>query len=143
MQGEVDQPASFRDFGSDFNPWDVFFTRRPWLLPNLPIILPPSNIVPKHTKLTNPTIADSDQEIPNYIDMTDSDQEIPDHIQVSESESHSNNIVPPNSDESVVFLVSDRSDSLTEDSNGRYTVLFARTTQTGTVYAAIFCILCV
>jgi hypothetical protein len=106
MQGEVDQPASFRDFGSDFNPWDVFFTHRPWLLPNLPIILPPSNIVPKHTKLTNPTIADLDQEIP-------------DHIQVSESESHSNNIVPPNSDESVVFLVSDGSDSLTEDSNGR------------------------
>jgi hypothetical protein len=47
--------------------------------------------------------------------MTDSDQEIPDHIQVSESESHSDNIVPPNSDDSVVFLVSDGSDSLTED----------------------------
>jgi hypothetical protein len=115
MQGEVDQPVSFGDFGSDFNPQDAFFTHHPWLLPNLPIVLPLSNIVPKRTELTNPTIADLDQEIPDYIDMTDLDQEIPDHIQVSESESHSDNIVPPNSDDSVVFLVSDGSDSLTED----------------------------
>jgi hypothetical protein len=59
--------------------------------------------------------ADSDQEIPDYIDMTNSDQKIPVHIQVSELESHSDNIVFPNSDESVVFLVSDTSNSLIED----------------------------
>jgi hypothetical protein len=79
MQNEVDWPESFGDFGSDFNPQAALFTRHPWLYRTLPIVLPPSKIVPNHTELTYPAIPSSDEEIPDHIEMTELDS-ILDHI---------------------------------------------------------------
>jgi hypothetical protein len=127
MQGEVYERASFDDSDSDFDPEDAFVTRRPWLVPVPPIVLPPTNIVPQPTPLTNPAmtqsdnnipdyihISESDEDIPDHVRMSDSDEQIPDHIHMSESDDRPEDILPPSSDESLVFDLPDEGRSTTE-----------------------------
>jgi hypothetical protein len=127
MQGEVYDRASFDDSDSDFDPEDAFVTRRPWLVPVPPIVLPPTNIVLQPTPLTNPAmtqsdnnipdyihISESDEDIPDHVRMSDSDEQIPDHIHMSESDDRPEDFLPPSSDESLVFDLPDEGRSTTE-----------------------------
>lgn len=91
MQDEVDHPVSYFDYGSEFVPRTALIPHRPWLMPRLPLILPPDN---KNPFLTNPTVinsSDSEEEYPDHInipDSTDSDDN-PDHIIIPDSDSDS------------------------------------------------------
>jgi len=82
MQDEVNQPVSYHNWGSEFQPKITLITKRPWLMPHLPIILPPTNITTdQHKKGTKsdatnqfPDISDSKSDnIPDHIDIADSD----------------------------------------------------------------------
>jgi hypothetical protein len=109
MQEEVDQPVSCCDYGSEFLPRTALIPRRPWLMPTLPIILPPTNfaIRPVHTVNEEVNIPHSDtmdipesdghsdiympesDDTPEHIDLTHSD-DIPDHIDLLHSDDVSN-----------------------------------------------------
>jgi hypothetical protein len=43
MRDEVDQPSSFANEGSEFNPQHPLIPRRPWLNVRIPIVLPLTN----------------------------------------------------------------------------------------------------
>jgi hypothetical protein len=96
MQEEVDQPVSFHDYGSEFIPHIALIPKRPWLMPQLPIILPPTN--------NFATESDADDQLPD-IPGTDSD-DIPGHIDIPDSDS-----IPDSSTTSEIFPVSDDDES--------------------------------
>ena len=77
MQDEVDQPVSYRDYGSEFNPQIALIRKRPWLMPSLPIILPPTNIADNMG-----TESDADGELPDIPELDD----IPGHIDIPDSD---------------------------------------------------------
>src|SRR6266540_1902005 len=84
---DLDQPASFVDYGSEFVPRTALIPCCPWLAPCLPIILPPTNRH-FHVTATNPVVCtelDADDEFPDHIIMPESD-DTPDHIIMPESE---------------------------------------------------------
>jgi len=94
MQDEVDRPVSYRDYGSEFIPRIALIPKRPWLIPSLPIILPPTNkppIIPTDqdnigTELDADHIPISDFEsdnIPGHIDISESDS-VPDSMASSD-----------------------------------------------------------
>jgi len=98
MQEEVDQPVSYCDYGSEFLPRTALIPHRPWLMPNLPIILPPTNfaIRPVDTVLNEAVnIPHSDtMDIPESdghsdIYMPESD-DTPEHIDLLHSDDVSN-----------------------------------------------------
>ena len=81
MQDEVNQAASFGDWGTEFIPQMALIPCHPWLLPCLPIILPPT-IIGHHVNTTDPDIH---EEVPDYISVPDSD-DIPDHMSIPDSD---------------------------------------------------------
>jgi hypothetical protein len=91
LQDEVDQPVSYANYGSEFLPQIALIPRRPWLIPRLPIILPPTNmaVIDNSPHLNIP---DSDSSIPHF-DIPDSDTNddvmttdaIPGHINIPKS----------------------------------------------------------
>ena len=93
MQEEVDQPVSYRNYGSEFIPQTALIPRRPWLAPSLPNILPPTNVVIQPTRGTD-SLALYDN-----IDMSDSDQ-ISDETNIRQSDDE---IILPDSDRSTAF----------------------------------------
>jgi hypothetical protein len=112
MQDEVDQPVSYRDFGSEFMPRTALIPRRPWLAPRLPIILPPTNNATDHVMRTD---SDPIDEFPNHIIIPDSD-DISDHITIPGSDDIPDNIIIPDSDSihsssPIRFLPSDNEGS--------------------------------
>jgi hypothetical protein len=100
MQEEVDQPVSYHDYGSEFIPQIALITKRPWLMPRLPIILPPTNntIATSHNNMA--TESGQDDQLPDN-PGTDSD-DIPGHIDIPDSDA-----VPTSSTSSEIFPVSD------------------------------------
>jgi hypothetical protein len=95
MQEMVDQPVSFHDYRSEFIPQIALIPKHPWLMPQLPIILPLTNNTNNMA-----TESDADDQLPD-IPSTDSD-DIPGHIDISNSDS-----VPDSSTSSEIFPVSD------------------------------------
>jgi hypothetical protein len=113
MQDEVDQPASFLDYGSEFIPRIATIPRRPWLATSLPIILPPTNktinhITPADPDTDLPSIPESD-DIPDHMSLPDSDDN-PDHSMSPKSGSPSS-LNFPVSDEEMDVVRSDNADS--------------------------------
>ena len=109
MQEEVDQPASYDDYGSEFIPKIALIPKRPWLMPRLPIILPPINntIAPPNLATGDNDMAtesDADDQLRD-IPSTDSD-DIPGHIDIPNSDS-----VPDSSPSLEIFPVSDDRES--------------------------------
>ena len=116
MQDEVDQPASFFDYGAEFVPQTTLIPRRPWLAPRLPIILPPSNIFPGTTDHAENSVVpdpDTDHEIPDHISISDSDDSSkPDRLMIPDSDSSPmSHIRFPESDDEL----SDRMDVVRSD----------------------------
>ena len=109
MQDEVNQPASFGDDAFEFMPQTAFITRRPWLAPRHPIVLPPSN----HPEIITAD-PDADDEIPDHIDIPDSD-EIPNHIVILDSNDIPDDGVIQDSDDIPDHIVIQDSDSPTSD----------------------------
>jgi hypothetical protein len=98
-----------RDYGSEFIPQIALIPRRPWLMPSLPIILPPIgigisragsdvNISRSDNRPDRIDMAESDMDediilpvsdendIPDHIDIPDSDDNLDMHFPVSDSE---------------------------------------------------------
>src|SRR6266540_1841488 len=101
MQDEVDQPASFVDYGSEFVPRTALIPCRPWLAPRLPIILPPTNRH-FHVTATNPVVRtelDADDEFPDHIIMPESN-DTPDDIDIADSDGIPDHLILPDSDSS-------------------------------------------
>src|SRR6266511_34362 len=111
MQDDLDQPASFVDYGSEFVPQTALIPCHPWLAPRLPIILPPTNRH-FHVTATNPVVRtelDADDKFPNHIIMPESDNtpdhiimpksdNTPDHINIADSDGIPNHLILPDSD---------------------------------------------
>jgi hypothetical protein len=102
MQGEVDRPVSYYDFGSEFIPKIALIPKRPWLMPRLPIILPPTNVafgvtpttiaIPPPTNIVIPgSELDVDIQMPG-ISNSESD-DIPDHIDIPDSDDHAMDVI--------------------------------------------------
>ena len=94
MQDEVNQPVSYRDYGSEFVPQVALIPRRPWLMPCLPIVLPPvgidigrtsSNVNIPHPDNHSDPIDKAESEMDEDIILPVSD-DIPDHINIPELE---------------------------------------------------------
>jgi hypothetical protein len=94
MQKEVDQPVSYCDYGSEFLPQTALIPHRPWLMPCLPIILPPTNFAIRHA---NSVITDAvNIEHSDQSDLPESDtksnistpesDDVPDHIDIPHSD---------------------------------------------------------
>ena len=103
MQDEVDRPTSYLDYGSEFISQHALIPRRPWLLPCLPIILPPSHMDDDKAVLDSDDIPDhidipDSDDIPGHIDIPDSD-DIPGHIDISDSDEIPGHIDIPESDQ--------------------------------------------
>src|SRR6266540_2800221 len=98
---DLDQPASFVDYGSEFVPRTALIPCCPWLAPHLPIILPPTNRH-FHVTATNPVVhteLDADDEFPDHIIMPESD-DTPDHIDIADSDGIPDHLILPDSDSS-------------------------------------------
>jgi hypothetical protein len=95
MQDEVNHPVSYLDYGSEFDPKVSLIPRRPWLAHIIPKILPPTNIQTDRVVLTDPN---SDEDLPDHIDIPDSD-DIPDHIEIPNSDEIPDHIDIPESDD--------------------------------------------
>jgi hypothetical protein len=98
MQEEVDQPVSFCDYGSEFVPRTALIPHRPWLMPQLPIILPPTNFAIRLVDMVvndavntphSDTIDIPESDVNSDIYMPDSD-DIPDYIDIPRSDDISN-----------------------------------------------------
>jgi hypothetical protein len=91
MQEEVDQPVSYCDYGSDFLPRTTLIPHRPWLMPQLPIIIPPTKfaIRPVDTIPHSDTMDIPESDGNNDIYMPESD-DISDHIDLLHSDDISN-----------------------------------------------------
>jgi hypothetical protein len=76
MQDEVNQPVSYEDYGSEFIPQIALIPKRPWLMPLLPIILPPTNIATDHEQLPDIPGSESD-DIPVPDSSTSSEYSFP------------------------------------------------------------------
>jgi len=113
MQDEVNQPVSYCDYGSEFIPQIALIPKRPWLMPRLPIILPPTN----NTTIPPTNIATN---LDNMGTKSDADNQLPD-LPGSESDSFSGHIpdsdsVPDSSTSSELsFPVSDDHGSVAMD----------------------------
>jgi len=88
---EVDEPASFHDYGLEFVPQTALAPCQPWLTPHLSIMVPLSKIVygaTEHAKNSNSVSTDLglEDEFPDHINISDSD-EIPDHLIIPDSDS--------------------------------------------------------
>jgi len=107
LQDEVDRPASYADYGSEFVPRIALIPRRPWLMPRLPIILPPINIA------SQPPIIAEDDTVDNThfnISDSDSDSDSVDHIIIPQSDDIPDHIdipICPPSPSHMQFPVSD------------------------------------
>ena len=110
MQDEVDQPVSYCDEGSEFLPRTAIIPSRPWLLPGLPSILPPTNKAQVVNQRTDPA-ANEKVADPDHITFPDSDDEqndksdsddTPDHIMLPDSDSSQSSI--------ILFPISDDED---------------------------------
>lgn len=99
MLDEVDQPASYFDFKSEFVPRTALIPRRPWLAPILPLVLPPNNQLHVNTEPIKSTGPGSASELTDHMSIPDSD-EIPDHIDIYESDNDPNELVNADSDSS-------------------------------------------
>src|SRR6266542_250834 len=98
---DLDQPASFVDYGSEFVPRTALIPCRPWLAPRLPIILLPTNRH-FHVTATNPVVCTelaADDEFPDHIIMPESDN-TPDHIDIADSDGIPDHLILPDSDSS-------------------------------------------
>lgn len=99
MQTEVDQPVANCDYGSEFLPRTALIPHRPWLMPHLPIILPPSNhdvAIRRADSDINDTIphsGSSGSDMNSDIDFPESD-DIPDHIDIPHSDDTSRSSSP-------------------------------------------------
>lgn len=80
LQDEVDRPASYADYGSEFVPQIALIPRRPWLMPRLPIILPP--IIASRP----PIIAEDDSVDNTHFNISDSGSDSVDHIIIPQSD---------------------------------------------------------
>ena len=103
MQDEVNKPAGYLDYETDFHPQRALIPHRPWLTPQLPIILPPSTIVCGTTEW-----AETSKSVCTDLDM---DPTFPDHIVISKSEDHPmiQDLASPPSQ--ILFPVSDSESS--------------------------------
>jgi len=103
MQDEVNQPVSYHNWGSEFQPKITLITKHPWLMPRLPIILPPINITTDQHK--KDTKSDATNQFP---DISDSELDnTPDHINIADSDhsSTSSEIMFPVSDDQMIMGV--------------------------------------
>jgi hypothetical protein len=109
MQDEVDRPVSYHDYGSEFIPQIALIPKRPWLMPRLPIIFPPTNntTIPLTNLANMGTESDADDQFPDvpgsesdnitgHIDIPDSDAD--DQFSDSESDNITGHIDIPDSD---------------------------------------------
>lgn len=92
MQDEVDQPVSYLDQGSQFNPRMALIPSRPWLVPHLPMIHPPNNMQPPDSEDHEP---DTHEKSPDHIILPDSEDE-DDHIKLPDSADEDTNDDPDN-----------------------------------------------
>lgn len=76
MQEEVDQPASYDDYRSEFIPQTSLIPKRPWLMPVLPIILPLTNYAIPPSNIT--AESDADEQLPDVV-SSESDEFPSDH----------------------------------------------------------------
>lgn len=104
MQEEADEQVRFYDQQSEFTLEKPLIPCHPWLASQIPIILPPTNLlillppspeVPDH--ILSPD-SELDNNIPNHISVSDSDDSPVDHIMVSDS-GESSHVVFPVSDD--------------------------------------------
>ena len=108
MQEEVDCPVAFFNYGTEFVKHHPFVPCRPWLIPHLPLIPPPSNIarhIPNRPGQKMPHAfneyrdghPDTTEDDPDHIEFPESD-DIPDHI-IMQSDEHESQITFPISDD--------------------------------------------
>lgn len=136
MQDEVDQPVSFFDYGSEFLPQTALIPHRPWLMPQLPIILPPTNnairranserndsVDTDHIHIAESAMIDSESD--DQIDIHPDDppddhsddlpdhqsDDLPDHIDIYSDDNFTSHLDLPVSDDDAMDVVqSDESD---------------------------------